>query len=123
MRREGVIGAEQIKVTAPMKPYLTSKICVFGLEPPVQCKQRLHLADGGGLVAVVIEKARQHWRKCSQHLTKRRRGNVPLKPWPIPPGAESVSDTVSITARREVLKLEVLLAGAGSTPIVSEGQV
>jgi hypothetical protein len=26
-------------------------ICVFGLEPPVQCKQPLHLSDGGGLVA------------------------------------------------------------------------
>ena len=57
MRREGVIGAEQIKVTAPMKPYLTSKICVFGLEPPVQCKQRLHLADGGGLVAASMKES------------------------------------------------------------------
>ena len=129
MRREGVIGAEQIKVMVPMKPCLTSKICAVGLELPVLYKQRLHVADGGGLVAVVIEKARQQWRKCSQHLTKRRRGNVPLKPWPIPPGAESVSDTVSITDRREVLKhnrqtggLEVLLAGAGSTPIGSAGQ-
>ena len=119
MRQEGVIGAEQIKVMVPMKPCLTSKICAVGLELPVLYKQRLHVADGGGLVAVVIEKARQHWRKCSQHLTKRRRGNVPLKPRRIPPGAESVSDTVSITARREVLKLEVLLAGAGSTPIGS----
>ena len=73
------------------------------LELPVHRKLLLHLVDGGGLVAVVVEKARQLWRKCSQHLTKRRRGNVPLKPWPIPPGAVSVSETVSISARREVL--------------------
>ena len=44
MRREGVIGAEQIKVMVPMKPCLTSKICAVGLELPVLCKQRLHAA-------------------------------------------------------------------------------
>ena len=55
--REGVIGAKEINVTAPMKPCLTSIICIGGLEPPVHRKLLLHLVDVGGLVAVVVEKA------------------------------------------------------------------
>jgi hypothetical protein len=103
MRREGVIGAEEINFTAPMKPVLTSRIGPVGLALPVRRKLLLHPVDDGGQVVAVVEKARQRWRKGSQHLTKRRRGNVPLRPWPIPPGTASVADTVSISARRKVL--------------------
>ena len=58
MRREVVIGAEEIYVTSPMKPCLTSIICIGGLELPVHRKLLLHLVDGGGLVAAEVEKAR-----------------------------------------------------------------
>ena len=112
MRRDGVIGAEEINVTAPMKPWLTSIICLVGLALLVHRKLLMHLVDVGGQAVAVVEKARQQWRKGSQHLTKRRRGNVPLKPWPIPPGTVSVADTVSISARREVSRSSSQALGA-----------
>ena len=46
-------------------------------------------------ISAVVEQVRQQGRKGSQHLAKRRRGNVPLKAWPIPAVTVSVADTVA----------------------------